>query len=188
MFLHHQSRNPHHHRRKNIMCGAAAIPVITAIISAGAQVYSEKQKSDIETRVAGNNRANALKAERDSLDAQGAQANQEHDLATQQATNNAINAARARANVSATANEQGTGGYSIDALMGDVDRQEAKNYESLAANEQYAADQRYRQNQGIVNTAQSRINAVQPGNFNSAIGAIQIVGAGASAAAQSYGH
>lgn len=162
------------------MCNPAAAAIIQ-VAAAAATAYGQQQQSKVQTRVAENNTANARRAQLDGLDAQAAQGNQAQEVANRAATTNAINAAKARANINAVAAESGVSGLSIDALVNDVSRQEATNYETLAANQAHDADQRYRVAQGDAAATQSRINSVQPGQFSAALAAIQIAGAGASA-------
>lgn len=166
------------------MCGPAAIPLAIAIIGAGTQVYSNREESKVETSIAKQNARNAIRAQNDAYEGQGAQANQERDAAGQSSYRNTIEAARARATARVAAGESGLYGVSADSLINEITGQEATNYVDLAANQSYAAEQRSREARGIQTQTQGRINSARPGSFNPVIGLLQI---GTSAASAYYG-
>ena len=147
------------------MCYAAAIPIVTLIISTAATAYSVDASND------------AVKAENDArkqgqLSAEQSFRNQSSDInrSLQQQeeavinakVDNAKRAAQARATARTSSGASGVAGLSVDTLMADFYKQEATYRFVTDTNFSYQVEQSRRDLEGVRSGTQSRVNSLRP--------------------------
>jgi len=125
--------------------------------------------------------AESQKSYTNDIDALEQQRQQQQQLATDKLTANSIQAAQARATARVSAGESGVSGLSVDALIGDLYRQEGTNGLAIKTDATRAQQQITRQAASAKATAESRYSGVRISqNFTppNALGTIAGVGAG----------
>lgn len=145
------------------MCYAAAIPVITLIISAAATAYSvDAQNKSVKAQ----NKANDIAAESAAQSARDQFSDinlrlQQEEAADQKAKfENAKRAAEARATARTASGQSGVAGLSVDNLLVDFYRQEADFRNLTDINFSYNVEQTRRTGQGIQAGTNSRLNSL----------------------------
>lgn len=140
------------------MMMAAASTAISAMGS-----YSQYQQQEAYQEA---NQRNALKARNDQQAQIKYNYNRDQQASADQQQQNATEGMRARGTAATSAGEMGVTGASVDALMGDLYRQEANLNSGLVTglkDSQAAASSRFNQSQA---QAASRYNAVQGGSMS----------------------
>lgn len=147
------------------MCGPAAIPVITLIISAAATAYTvDSQNKNVKAE----NKSREVSAEsaRESFRQQASDTNlrlqQEQEAAVNAKIENTKRAAEARGTARASAGQSGVAGLSVDNLLVDFYRQEAGFRFVTDTNLSNAVEQSQRQLTGAQATSRSRENSLRP--------------------------
>jgi hypothetical protein len=164
----------------------AAASVGLAALSAGAGVYSQYQGAKSQNKMFEANARSANESAQIESEALAARQQQEREAAGQALVQNAMDAASVRGTNRAAAAESGLSGFSIDALINETSMQEARNAETIEANQGFAAQQYQLERRGIAANARSRRNSVSRGSFNPAVAALQIGTAVGGAGLDSY--
>jgi hypothetical protein len=167
------------------MCYAAAIPIVTLIISAAATAYSVDAQNK---QVGAENKSRSIAAEsaRESFRNQASDTNlrlqQEQEAAVNAKIENSKRAAEARGTARAAAGQSGVAGLSVDNLLADFYRQEAGFRFVTDSNLSAATEQSQRELKGLRATSQSRENSLRPEALPGYLGAgLRIAGQGVQA-------
>jgi hypothetical protein len=167
------------------MCYAAAIPIVTLIISAAATAYSVDQqnqtvKTEKEARKQGQE--SAAQSFRNQSSDVNRSLQQQEEATINAKVENAKRAAEARATARTSSGQAGVAGLSVDNLLADFYRQEATYRQVTDTNFSYTVDQSQRELQGLRAGTTSRLNALNPAPVPGYLGAgLQIVGQGVQA-------
>lgn len=161
------------------MCYAAAIPIVTLIISAAATAYSvDSQNKQVKSQ----NKANEISAEsaRQSFRNQASDTNlrlqQEQEAAVNAKIENSKRAAEARGTARASAGQSGVAGLSVDNLLADFYRQEAGFRFVTDSNLSMKVEQSQRELKGLRATSQSRELSLRPEPLPGYLGAGMRIG------------
>lgn len=171
------------------MCYAAAIPIVTLIISAAATAYSVDSQNK---NVAAENKARSISAEsaRESFRSQASDTNlrlqQEQEAAVNAKIENAKRAAEARGTARASSGAAGVAGLSVDNLLADFYRQEAGFRFVTDSNLSDKVEQSQREMKGLRATAKSRENSLRPEALPGYLGAGLRIGGQAVGAIDDY--
>lgn len=164
------------------MCEPMTIAAVSlAALSAGAGVYGQREQAKAQNEMFAANARSANESAKLENEALAARQQQEREAAGQALVQNAMEAATVRGTNRAIAAESGLSGFSIDSLINETSMQEARNAETIEANQGFAAQQYQLERQGISANARSRRNSVARGSFNPAVAALQIGGAAGGA-------
>jgi len=147
------------------MCYAAAIPIVTLLISAAATAYTVDQsnqgvKAENKSREVASE--SAAQSGRNQFSEINQRVQQEQEAVVQAKMENAKRAAEARSTARTSSGQAGVAGLSVDSLLADFYRQEAGYRAVTDANLVYTIDQSQRQAEGVRSGTQSRINELRP--------------------------
>lgn len=139
------------------MCSPVALTVMT--VASGVLDYAGKRQAASAQEKA-NNRSRELAIQNQNLQIRSLQnqADEDRRQATQAILDNQKDADAARSTAAVAAGESGVSGLSIDALMGDLVRQETDNRLNILSINSFQQRQRELDREGIGITAQSQIN------------------------------
>lgn len=147
------------------MCYAAAIPIVTLIISAAATAYSVDASNDAvkaENAARKQGQESAEQSFRNQSSDVNRSLQQQEEAAINAKVDNAKRAAQARATARTAAGGAGVVGLSVDTLMADFHRQEATYRLVTDTNFSYQTEQSRRDLEGIRSGTQSRVNSLRP--------------------------
>lgn len=161
------------------MCEPTTIAIATAAMAATQQVVGfmgQTQQATAQTEMYNQNKANALVAYRDDIDAANMTAIASNEDASAQRVDQAKAGLAARSRARVSAGERGIGGLTAAAIERDLGFQQGSNIAAINRNQDFD-QQRYRSNvAGATNAATSRINSVQKGQKPSVIGLVAGLG------------
>lgn len=148
--------------------------------AAAQQAY--QQQLQIQTR------NNAMAAYRNDLLAQDRRVEEERVRASQEEFENSLEAQRRRATARVSASESGVSGLSVDALLADFYRQEARLSDQIDYRKELVLNQSALNKKAAQTTAESRINSATPSPVEkpSALGTGLQIGAGVWRAGTKY--
>lgn len=155
------------------MCEPTTIAIAATAMAATQQVVGfmgQKQQAKAQDATYESNKANALSAYRDDIEAANLNTMAANENATDQRVDQARAGLAARSSARVSAGERGIGGLTAAALERDLGFQQGSNIAAINRNQQLD-QQRYRlSTRGAANAAESRINSVQRGRKPSVIG------------------
>lgn len=152
------------------MCTPVALTVMT--VASGVLDYAGKvQAANAQEKA--NNRSRELSIQNQNLQIRALQnqADEDRRQATEALLDNQRDADAARASAAVAAGEAGVSGLSVDALMGDLVRQETDNRLDILSINSFQQRQRELDREGIGITTQSQINQLPLVEYPSFAGA-----------------
>lgn len=167
------------------MCYAAAIPIVTLIISAAATAYSvdaSNQAVKAENAARKQGQESAEQSFRNQSSDVNRSLQQQEEAAINGKIENAKRAAEARATARTSSGAAGVAGLSVDNLLADFYKQEASYRMVTDTNFTYQVEQSRRDLEGIRSGTQSRVNQLRPAPVPGYLGAgLRIAGQGVQA-------
>jgi hypothetical protein len=142
------------------MC-VAALPAALAIAQAAVSYVGATQEANATNALYDQNKAAAVAAANDRYAALNNKTLQEREAASQELFQKQIDALKARATATVSAGESGVTGLSVDALMGDMLAQQARQTQAIQTN--YDIQRQYNADEGVAtyhNTV-ARINSAR---------------------------
>lgn len=162
------------------MCDATGLMLASLAISGAqgiAQYQAANAQADAQEDYNAQLQKNAEQAYVNDLAALQLQQRQDEKQAKQKIAQNQKQAIQARSRAKTAAGEAGVSGLSVDALLGDFERQEAEFKDSVRENLGNRNQQRHQEALAAGTRLQSRQNSVQPVSRPSLIGTgLQIAG------------
>jgi hypothetical protein len=162
------------------MCYAAAIPVVTLLISAAATtytVYDQNQAVKAENKAREIGAESAAQSGRNQFSDVNRRLQQEQEAALNRKVENAKRAAEARATARTSSGQAGVSGLSVDSLLADFYHQEASYRFATDTNLGYFQEQTRRDLEGIRAGTESRVNSLRPEPVPGYLGAGLRIGA-----------
>lgn len=156
------------------MCEPTTVALLTVASSAASFVGQQQAASAQESA---NNEARnlAIQNQRLQIRALQNQEDEENRRAEEALRDNSRAAEAAKATAQVSAGEAGVSGLSVDALLGDLERQEGENKQDIIQTQDFGQRQRQLDREGVGINAQSQINQLPlveyPSVFEFAVGA-----------------
>lgn len=158
------------------MCEPTTMAILSVASTAASFVGQQQAASAQESA---NNSARNLAIQNQNLQIRALQnaEDEENRRATESLIDNSRAAEAAKATGLVAAGESGVSGLSIDALLGDLDRQEGENKQDVLQTQDFGQRQRQLDREGLGITAQSQINQLPIVQYPSFIGSAIEAGA-----------
>ena len=165
------------------MCTGLEVALIAGTVASGVSSYVGQQQA-AKAQNAANMQARDLAIQNQNLQIRSLQNREDEEArrAEEALRENSLAADATRATAAVAAGEAGISGLSVDALIGDITRQEVENKQDVLQTQDFGQRQRQLDREGLGITAQSQINQLPlveyPSFFDTAVGtATQAFGA-----------
>lgn len=163
------------------MCEPTTMAML-AIASTAVSFVGQKQAADAQSAANQEGRNLAIQNQRLQIQSLQNQEDEENRRAQESILDNALDAEATRSTARVSAGESGISGLSVDALLGDLTRQETENRQDVLQTQDFGQRQRELDREGIGITAQSQINQLPLVEYPSFLEAgLSAASAGASA-------
>lgn len=146
---------------------------VTALTVASTAVGFIGQQQQAAAQEAANNQARNLAIQNQQLQIRALQNQEDEEArrASEALFDNQRQAEARKATAMVSAGEAGVSGLSVDALLGDLDRQVAENKQDIIQTVDFGQRQRQLDREGVGINAQSQVNQLPPVQFPSIFGA-----------------